>query len=105
MSGKIQLVIDRGILEEDPDGTLWLSAKAKDVINSIEADDNLMTIIKNKAVDGEDARTGFWTLVFIKCCPDVTSKEVSDAVQVLLGWQRGATEARLSEWSMKSRIS
>lgn len=105
MSSIIQFLVDEGVFEQDPDEVLWLSAKTKDVIDSIEADDDLITIIKNKAVDDEDARVGFWTIVFIKCCPDVTSKQVSDAVQALATWERAARNTRLTEWSLKLRIT
>jgi len=104
MSSKVQLVIDRGILEEDPDGKLYLSAKAKKAIAIIEGDEALMATIKEKAIDEEDALIGFLTFVFIACCPETPSKEIDDGVHALLGWHRGVEEIRLKDWSMGLRL-
>jgi len=101
---RVQLVIDRGLLEEDPDGVLWLTAKARDIIDLLQADKTLMTNLKKKAVDKDDERVGFWTCVYLKCCPKADLIEVSDAVLVLTNWQEGAMENRLDEWSMRTRI-
>lgn len=101
---KIQAVIDRGILEEDPDGRLFLSAKARDVVSAIEGDDKLMAALKKKATDDDDEQIGFWTLVYMKHCGVATSEEVADAVDVLVGWHEAARENRLNEWSMQLRL-
>ena len=101
---RVQLVIDRGLLEEDPDGVLWLTAKARDIIDLLQADKTLMTNLKKKAVDKDDERVGFWTCVYLKCCPKADLIEVSDAVLVLTNWQEGAMENRLDEWSMGLRF-
>ena len=104
MSSKVQRVIDRGILEEDPDGVLWLSARAKKTIAIIEGDEALMAAIKEKAIDEEDAQIGLLAITFIKCCPDATSKEFDDGVHALRRWRQGAEESRLNEWSMRLRL-
>lgn len=104
MSNKVQLVIDQGILEEDPDGVLWLSARAKDVIAAIEEDETLMAAIKERATDEEDARIGFWTLVFMKYCGETSSEELNDGVHVLLRWAQKCEELRLKDWSMRLRF-
>ncbi len=104
MSNKVQLVIDRGILEEDPDGVLWLSARAKDVIAAIEEDEALMAIIEERATDEEDARVGFWTLFFMRCCGEMSSEDLDDGVNALTGWYQGTKENRLKDWSMGLRL-
>ncbi len=97
-------MIDRGIFREDPDGKLWLSAKAKRAIAIIEEDEALMATIKEKATDEEDARIGFWTFVFIACCPEAPPEEVDDGVHALVGWNEAAKESRLKDWSMGLRL-
>lgn len=104
MSSKIQLVIDRGILEEEPDGKLYLSAKAKKAIAIIEGDEILMAAIKERATDEEDARVGFWTLFFMRCCGEISSKELDDGVHALVRWRQGTKENRLKDWSMGLRL-
>lgn len=104
MSSKVQLVIDRGIFEKDPDGMLWLSAKAKNVIAAIEEDETLMAAIKERATDEEDARVGFWTLVLMRCCGKASSEELDDGVHVLLRWGQKCEELRLKDWSMRLRL-
>jgi len=101
---KVQLVINRGILEEDPDGVLYLSAKIKDIIADVEGSETLMAAIKKKAIDEADAQTGFWTLVFMKHCGETSSDEINDGVHALMSWHRGARENRLNEWSMRLRL-
>jgi len=101
---KIHSVIDRGILEEDPDGVLYLSAKAKDVITAIEGNARIMASLESKATDEEDKRIGFWTLFFIKYCGEASSEEIADGVHVLVGWEQAAKENRLNEWSMQLRF-
>ena len=101
---KIQLVIDKGILEEDPDGRLFLSAKARDVVTTIEGNDKLMAALKKKATDDDDEQVGFWTLVYMKHCGVATSEEIADGVHALVGWHEAARENRLDEWSMQLRL-
>jgi len=101
---KLQAVIDRGILEEEPDGMLYLSAKAKDIIATIQRNETVMATIKEKATDEEDAQVGFWTMVFIAYCGDAPVEEVDDGVGALVGWHQAAREVRLDEWSMQLRL-
>lgn len=104
MSNKVQLVVDRGILEEDPDGVLYLSAKAKKAIAIIEGDEALMATIKEKAANEKDEGLGILLVAFITCCPDVTSKEFDDGEHALMRWHQGTKENRLKDWSMRLRF-
>lgn len=104
MSEELQRVIDRGILFEDSDGLLWMTEKAKGIVNRINNDEVLMALIKKKAIDEEDAKIGFWTMVFKACCETATKEEVREGVRVLLGWRLGVKETRLDEWSMGLRF-
>ena len=105
---KIQAVIDRGILEEEPDGVLYLSAKARDVIAYIEGDAGIMASLEKKAINAADRQAGFWTLVFMEYTGGATTEEIADGVQALVGWHQAAKETvqenRLNEWSMKLRF-
>lgn len=104
MPDRVQIVIDRGVLEEDPEGRLWLTAKAKDIVDLIQEDKSLMAKLKEEAVDVDDERVGFWTCVYLKCCPGASLIEVGDAVLILTNWHEGAMENRLDEWSMRTRF-
>ena len=101
---KIQAVIDRGILEEEPNGVLYLSAKMRDIVVAIQKDDAMMTKIKEKATDEDDAQVGFWTMAFIAYCGKASVEELNDGVDALVGWHQAAKETRLEEWSMKLRL-
>jgi len=104
MMSKLQAVVDRGILEEEPDGVLYLSAKARAVIVYIEGDADIMAALESKATDEEDKRIGFWTLFFMEYCGEASSEEIADGVHTLVGWHQAAEENRLNEWSMKLRL-
>lgn len=105
MSEQIQRVINRGILEEDPEGLLWLTMRTKDAITSIQEDDVLTALIKEEASNEEDMEIGLWTMVFFKCCPEgITKEEVKEGVEVLMSWNLGARKNILDEWSMKLRL-
>jgi len=105
MSEQIQRIINRGILEEDHEGILYLSAKTKEAIISIQEDDVLTALIEEEASNEEDLEIGFWTLVFFKCCPEgVTKEEAKEGVETLMGWNRGAKKNTLDEWRMKLRL-
>ena len=101
---KLQSMIDRGILEEEPDGMLYLSAKAKDVITTLLDDEATMVALKKKATDEADRQVGFWTLFFMEYCEESSSEEIADGVHVLMGWEQAARENRLNEWSMQLRL-
>ena len=83
---------------------LYLSAKAKDIIATIQKDDTVMTLIKERATDEDDAQVGFWTMVFMAYCGDASVEEVDDGVGALVGWHQAAREVRLDEWGMKLRF-
>lgn len=101
---KIQAVIARGILEEDPEGILYLSAKMRDIVVAIQKDDAIMTKIKERATDEDDAQVGLWTMAFIAYCGKASVEELDDGVQALVGWHQAAKETRLDEWSMTLRL-
>lgn len=103
MSG-IQDMIDRGILEEDPDSVLYLSAKVKDIMAAIENDDHIMMALNKKAINEEDRQIGFWTLVSMKYYGEASSEEIADAVHILIEWEQATRENRLNEWSMHLRL-
>ena len=83
---------------------LYLSAKAKDIIATIQKDDTIMAAIKKRAINEEDARVGFWTMVFMKYCDDASEEEIAEGVHALVGWHQAAKENRLDEWGMKLRF-
>uniref|UniRef100_A0A6M3M6N1 Uncharacterized protein n=2 Tax=viral metagenome TaxID=1070528 RepID=A0A6M3M6N1_9ZZZZ len=101
---KIQPMIDRGILEEEPDGMVYLSTKTKDIIAALQGDEGIMATLKRKATDEADAQVGFWTLVFMEYTGGASTEEIAEAVHTLVGWHQGAKETRLDEWSMQLRL-
>ncbi len=105
---KLRAVIDRGILEEEPDGVLYLSAKARDVIAYIEGDADIMASLERKATDDADRQVGFWTMFFIEFTGGAPTDEIAGGVQALVGWHQAAKETvqenRLNEWSMQLRL-
>jgi hypothetical protein len=104
MSSELQLAMTRGMLEEDSDGKIYLSVMAKRAIAVVEDDDVFMEAIRERAIDEEDALLGFFTIVYMACYPEAASSEIQSVVNALLGWNRGAKETRLDEWSMKLRF-
>lgn len=103
-ASRLQTMIDRGILIEDPEGVLWMSDKMKGIIEEFNADEEIKALITKKAKDDDDFERGCWSYIYMRYVGGASTDELGEAVAVLKGWNKGAKENRLDEWSMKLRF-
>ena len=101
---RLQTMVDQGIFIEDPDGLLWMSDKARVLVESLDANERLQALLKEKAKDDDDYKTGFWTCIYVQYMGEFTSPEIGEAVSTFKGWENAIAEDRLREWSMGLRL-
>ncbi len=101
---RLQTLISQGVLVEDPDGVLWMSDRMKGLIEEFKENEKVKALIDKQAKDEEDYEKGCWAYLYVMHAGITTGPEVSEAVSVLMGWNKGARENRLDEWSMKLRF-
>jgi hypothetical protein len=100
----IQKLVDKGILVEDPDGLLWMSDRMKQIIEDFNKDEKIKELITKRAKDEDDFERGCWSYIYMMYVEDAASDELNEAVAVLKGWNKGARENQLDEWSMGLRF-
>lgn len=101
---RLQILIDQGILVEDPDGIVWMSNRMRKLIDDFNNDDEIRKLITKKAKDDDDFKSGCWSYLYIMFVDEFTSQELNEAVAVLKGWNAAAEENRLDAWSMRLRL-
>jgi len=112
MPNIIQFLVDEGIFEQDPDGLLWLSAKMKDVIVKLEQNDKFLNLLE-KIKDPEERALKRWSMLYLNFIgasdeiipPYLEQEIIMKTVGALAVWELVARNIRLTEWSMKLRIS
>ena len=101
---RLQTMIDRGVVVEDPEGILWMSDRMKAIIGEFREDEEIKALITKKAKDDDDFETGCWSYIYMMYIGDASEVELGEAVAVLKGWNKGAKANQLDEWSMKLRF-
>jgi len=101
---RLQALIEQGILVEDPDGILWMGDRMKGLIEEFNEDQEIKAIITKKAKDDDDFERGCWSYLYMMYVGEASADELGEAVAVLKGWNKGARESQLDEWSMKLRF-
>lgn len=104
MTKRLRTLISQGVLDEDPDGLLWMSAKMRDIIKEFNEDRELHALIRRKAKDEDDFKTGCWTLLYMKFMEETPAPDVGESVHILKKWNLAADDNRLDEWSMRLRL-
>ena len=105
-ASRLQTIINQGILVEDPDGILWMSDRMKAMIAQFNKDEEIKVLLTKKAKDDDDFETGCWSYLYMMYVGEAgaTPVELGQAAAVLKGWNKGAKETQLDEWSMKLRF-
>ena len=100
------MLLDNGVVEQDPDGKLWLSEKMTELVEDLKNDEVVKKIIQDNAKDDEDFLKGCWVVLYTKFMGPggVTRDELGQAVRALLGWNKAVSLSQLDEWSMKLRL-
>ena len=101
---RLQTMVDQGIFIEDPGGLLWMGDRARVLVDALDVNEKLQTLMKEKATDDDDYKTGFWTCIYAQYMGEFTPGEVGEAVAVFKGWEKAIAEDRLREWSMRLRL-
>lgn len=97
-------MMDQGIFVEDPGGLLWISDKVRTLIDALDANETIKALMKEKATDEADYKTGFWTCIYAQYVEKFTTPEIGEAVAVFKGWEAAVAEDRLRQWSMRLRL-
>jgi len=101
---RLQMMVDQGIFIEDPGGLLWMGDRARGLVDALDVNEEIKTLMKEKATDEDDYKTGFWTYIYAQYVGEFTPGEIGEAVAVFKGWETAVAEDRLREWSMGLRL-
>ncbi len=97
-------MVDQGIFVEDPGGLIWMSDRARGLVDNLDANEEIKALMKERATDDDDYKTGFWTCVYAQYVGEFTTPEIGEAVAIFKGWEKAIAEDRLREWSMGLRL-